>query len=175
MKNLIIKLAWFGEKIDKVCRILLGIMLSVLLIVVVAQVVGRATGRTFSWATEFATLLFVVASMLGSAVASRYMLHIGVDTIRDRLKGKAKTVFLLISHLILIVGLVVFVFSSFEYAVGQINHLATTMPSVSLTWFYSSLPICGVVMLYYTLIQFIEIIVYGDAIKIEASLEEADE
>lgn len=175
MEKLINKLAWFGEKIDKVCKAVLGVQLTILLVVVLVQVIFRTSRHSIGWATEFVTLLFVWASMLGSAVAGRYMLHIGVDSIRDRLKGKAKKIFMLISQLILIVGLIIFTLSSFDYTIKQAGHVATTMSSVSLAWFYCSLPICGFIMFYYSIVQFLETIFYGDAVKIPLSPDETNE
>lgn len=172
MKKLIDKLVWFGEKIDIGCKVFLGIQLVAITIIVLLQVGLRMADQSLGWATEFATLSFVWASMLGSAIASRYMLHIGVDTIKGRLKGRAKEIFMIVSHSILIIGLVIFTFSSFEYTMKQLNHMATTMPTISLAWFYCSLPICGVIMLYYTLVQLLEIFCYGDAVKISTGDEE---
>lgn len=166
MKKLIEKLVKIGEKIDIGCKAFLGVQLVAITLVVLAQVLLRMLNQSISWATKFSTLAFVWASMLGSAIASRYMLHIGVDTIRDRLHGRAKEIFMIISHAVLICGLVIFTFSSFEYTLKQVNHMATTMPSVSLALFYCSLPICGAIMLYYTLVQFLEIFSYGDAVKL---------
>lgn len=172
MKKLIKNLHVIGQKIDVVCKAFLGVQLVALTLVVIMQVVFRMLGKSIGWATEFSTLTFVWASMLGSATASRYMLHIGVDTIRDRLKGKTKEVFMIVSHGILIAGLVIFIFSSFEYTLGQMDHMATTMPTLSLALFYCSLPICGVIMLYHTFIQLLEIFCYGDAVKMELSVDE---
>lgn len=174
MEKLIETLRIIGQKIDFVCKAFLGIQLVALTVVVIAQVFFRTFGHSIGWATEFSTLTFVWASMLGSATASRYMLHIGVDTIRDRLKGKAKEILMVISHGILITGLVIFIFSSFEYTIGQINHMATTMPNISLAIFYCSLPICGTIMLYHTLVQLLEIFHYGDAVRIETSLDDGE-
>lgn len=171
MKKLIGKLVFIGGKIDMVCKTFLGIQLTVLTLIIIVQVIARTMGKSIGWATEFATLTFVWVSMLGSAVAGRYMLHIGVDVIKDRLKGKIKKVFMIFSHTVLMIGLVIFTFSSFEYTVVQTTHMATTMPSISLAWFYCSLPICGFIMLYYTIVQFLEIICFGDAVKIEISEE----
>ena len=172
MKNIIDKLVSIGEKIDIVCKVFLGIQLIVLTVIVIVQVILRLNDKSIGWATEFVTLTFIWASMLGSAIASRYMLHIGVDTIRDRLKGIARKTFMLVSHIIFIVGLVIFTMSSFDYTLTQAAHATTTMPAVSLGWFYCSLPICGFIMLYYTVIQLLEIICYGDVVKIELAAEE---
>ena len=172
LNKLIEKLKFIGDKIDVVCKAFIGVQLVVLTVIVIIQVVLRLNSKSIGWATEFVTLTFIWASLLGSAIASRHMLHIGVDTIRDRLTGMARKIFMLVSHMILLIGLVIFTLSSFDYTLTQAAHAATTMPTVSLGWFYCSLPICGAIMLYYTFIQFLEIICYGDAVKIELSADE---
>ena len=40
------------------------------------------------WATEFSCYIFVWTTMLGSAVASRHLLHIGVDMVINLCHGK---------------------------------------------------------------------------------------
>jgi TRAP-type C4-dicarboxylate transport system permease small subunit len=167
LEKFIQRLDNIGAKIAVVCKILLGIQLAVLTIIVVVQVALRPVGIGMPWATEFCCALFVWASLLGSALASRYLLHIGVDAVKDRLKGKFKKVFLIISNLVLCFGLIVFTVSSFNYTLTQMDHMMTTLPDISLAVFYCSLPICGVIMLYYTIVQFLQIITMGDAVKIE--------
>lgn len=177
MKALIDRLVLVGAWIDKGCQLFLGVQAVLLLALVTVQILLRQLDVSISWATELSCLLFIWMTLLGSAVSSRYLLHIGVDVLKDRLKGRAKKVVLLVSHLILLAGLIVFIFSSFEYTLAQINHMATTMPTVSLSWFYCSLPICGVIMLYYTIIQLLQLHICGDMVKLEltSGLEEMEE
>ena len=171
MKALIQRLVFVGAWIDKGCQIFLGIQAALLLILVTVQIALRQLDVSISWATELSCLLFIWMSLLGSAISSRYLLHIGVDVLKDRLKGKVKRAILFVSHFILVIGLIIFIFLCFEYTLAQIDHMATTMPKISLAWFYCSLPICGVIMLYYTIIQLLELHVYGDMVKLELSPE----
>lgn len=171
MKAFIERLVFIGAWIDKGCQLFLGAQTVLLLALVTVQILLRQLDVSISWATELSCLLFIWMSLLGSAVSSRYLLHIGVDVLKDRLKGKAKKVILFVSHLILLAGLIIFIFSSYEYTLAQINHMATTMPAVSLAWFYCSLPICGAIMLYYTIIQLLQLHVCGDMEKLELTPE----
>lgn len=171
MKALIERLVLAGAWIDKGCQLFLGVQAVLLLVLVTIQIVLRQIDISISWATELSCLLFIWMTLLGSAISSRYLLHIGVDILKDRLKGKVKKAVLYVSHLILLIGLIIFIFSSFQYTLAQVDHMATTMPTISLSWFYCSLPICGVIMLYYTVIQLFQLHVYGDMVKLELSPE----
>ena len=115
MKALIQRLVFVGAWIDKGCQIFLGIQAALLLILVTVQIALRQLDVSISWATELSCLLFIWMSLLGSAISSRYLLHIGVDVLKDRLKGKVKRAILFVSHFILLIGLIIFIFSSFGY------------------------------------------------------------
>ncbi|SCJ57625.1 Neu5Ac permease [uncultured Eubacterium sp.] len=169
MKALIERLVLVGAWIDKGCQLILGIQAVMLLALVTVQIFLRQIDVSISWATELSCLLFIWMTLLGSGISSRYLLHIGVDVLKDRLKGKVKKTVLFISHFILLIGLIIFIFSSFEYTLSNVNHMATTMPAISLSWFYCSLPICGAIMFYYTVIQLLELAVLGDMVKLELS------
>lgn len=171
MKALMKKLVLVGAWIDKGCQLFLGAQAVLLLALVTVQIVLRQLDVSISWATELSCLLFIWMTLLGSAISSRYLLHIGVDILKDRLRGKVKKAVLFASHFILLIGLIIFIFSSFEYTLAQVDHMATTMPAVSLSWFYCALPIGGVIMLYYTIIQLLELHVCGDMVKLELSPE----
>ena len=165
MERFIEGLHKIGDKINTVARLLLGITTIALCIAGIGQFILRWFGTSLPWATEFSCYIFVWTTMLGSAVASRHLLHIGVDMVINLFRGKIRTVLLVIADLILIFALVLFTVSSANYTIAQIPHLGTTI-KVSLAWFYVSLPISGVIMLYYTVVQLIENIYYGEAIKI---------
>ena len=96
MKALIQRLVFVGAWIDKGCQIFLGIQAALLLILVTVQIALRQLDVSISWATELSCLLFIWMSLLGSAISSRYLLHIGVDVLKDRLKGKVKRAILFV-------------------------------------------------------------------------------
>lgn len=162
MEKLIEKLHKIGDVINTLSRGLLGVMSLALCFAVIGQLILRWIGSSLSWATEFACLIFVWTTMLGSAVASRHLLHIGVDVVINCFHGKARTAILVMADVVLLVALAIFTYSSAVYTMGQMGHMATTF-KVSLAWFYCSLPISGVIIAYYTIVQLLENFYYGEA------------
>jgi len=154
-----------GEGINNICKVIIGIQLIAILIITVFQVILRRLDFSISWATEFSTLLFIWMTLIGAAIGAKYCMHIGVDAVKDRLKGTARKYFLLFSYVVLIVGIIVLVMTGFLYTVVQIPHLTTSMP-ISVSWFFCSIPICGIVMLYHTIVQALEIICFGDILPV---------
>lgn len=165
MEGFLDRLHVIGDKINTAARILLGVTSIALCVAVIGQFILRWFGMSLPWATEFSCYIFVWTTMLGSAVASRHLLHIGVDMVINLFHGKMHTFLMVLADLILIVALILFTVASAQYTASQIDHLGTTI-KVSLAWFYVSLPISGIIMIYYTFVQLIENIYYGEAAKI---------
>jgi len=165
MEKIIIALRKGGDVINKVGRLLLGGFSLMLCVAVIGQFVLRWFGGSLSWATEFSCYIFVWTTMLGSALASRHLMHIGVDILVNLLKGKVRKIVLIVANIIAILVLALFVYSGILYTIQQIPHNAISLP-VSLSVFYCSLPLCALVMLYYTVLQTFEIAAYGNPVKI---------
>ena len=87
MAGLIEKLHKIGDVINTVARVALGVTSIALCIAVIGQFILRWFGATMPWATEFSCYIFVWTTMLGSAVASRHLLHIGVDMVINLCHG----------------------------------------------------------------------------------------
>ena len=80
MAGLIEKLHKIGDgSTRRLPGVALGVTSIALCIAVIGQFILRWFGATMPWATEFSCYIFVWTTMLGSAVASRHLLHIGVD------------------------------------------------------------------------------------------------
>lgn len=171
MEKIIFWLQRIGDGINTVSRVALGVMTAALCIAVFMQLGCRWIGTSISWATEFACYIFVWTTMLGCAVASKHMLHIGVNAIIDLFHGTAKKIILTFSHTLLLIALIIFVASSWQYTAAQISHMGTSL-KFSMSWFYVSLPICGILMIYHTFVQLLEIIYYGEAIRVPLAGEE---
>lgn len=169
MEKIISKLELIGEKLNKASVIFLGVQMITLSTVVIGQVLLRLLGTSINWATEFSCYLFIWMTMLGSAVASKYVMHIGVDILVERLKGKIRKIVMLMSHLLFLAGLIIFIIAGLQYTLQQIPNFTVTM-EISKAWFYVSMPICGVLMAYYTLVQLLEIVHYGKIIIPKESL-----
>ena len=163
MEKIISRLELIGEKLNKASVIFLGVQMIILSIAVVGQVFLRFFGTSINWATEFSCYLFIWMTMLGSAVASKYLMHIGVDILVERIRGKARKIVLLISHLLFLAGLLIFITAGMQYTVQQIASLTVTF-GISKAWFYVSMPVCGMLMAYYTFVQLLEIIHYDKII-----------
>lgn len=149
MAGLIEKLHKIGDVINTVARVALGVTSIALCIAVIGQFILRWFGAT----------------MLGSAVASRHLLHIGVDMVINLCHGKTRQFMLVLADVILLFALILFTISGWNYTVAQIPHLGTTI-KVSLALFYAALPVSGLIMIYYTFVQLLENICYGEAKKI---------
>ena len=90
MAGLIEKLHKIGDVLNTVARVALGVTSIALCIAVIGQFILRWFGATMPWATEFSCYIFVWTTMLGSAVASRHLLHIGVDMVINLCHGKTR-------------------------------------------------------------------------------------
>ena len=165
MGKVIFRLQRIGDGINTVSRVALGVMSAALCIAVIMQLVLRWLGASISWATEFSCYIFVWTTMLGCAVASKHMLHIGVDAIINCFHGIAKKIMMIFSHTILLIALIIFTFTSWQYTAAQMAHVGIAI-KISMSWFYVSLPICGILMIYHTFVQLLEIICFGKATPI---------
>ena len=165
MEKLIEKLRKIGDGINVISRASLAIITLALCVAVIGQLFARWFGFSMSWASEFACLIFVWQTMLGSAVASRHLLHIGVDMLVNSMHGKTKQIVLVVANIVLLVGLAIFTYSSAIYTLGQLDHFAVSF-HWPLAWFYASLPVSGLIMIFYTVIQLLEVIHYGDVVRI---------
>lgn len=161
MEKLIFYLRRIGNIINEFCKVVLGIQIFIMTSVIVIQVFLRLfTNNILYWADELSRYLFIWIAMLGSSVASRSLLHIGVDILTDALKGKSKKLIQIISYICLFVVLTIIIISGAQQTLKQINQKAITMP-FSMAWIFISIPVLGVLMMYYSLIQFLELIYYG--------------
>ena len=111
MAGLIEKLHKIGDVLNTVARVALGVTSIALCIAVIGQFILRWFGATMPWATEFSCYIFVWTTMLGSAVASRHLLHIGVDMVINLCHGKTRQFMLVLADVILLFALVLFTIS----------------------------------------------------------------
>ena len=114
MAGLIEKLHKIGDVINTVARVALGVTSIALCIAVIGQFILRWFGATMPWATEFSCYIFVWTTMLGSAVASRHLLHIGVDMVINLCHGKTRQFMLVLADVILLFALVLFTISGWN-------------------------------------------------------------
>lgn len=173
MENVINKLNYIGDIFTAFLKVILGIIAIALTVLVATQFILRWFGKSISFATELSCLLFIAETMLGSALGCRYFMHVGVDVVVDRLHGKVKTYFKALATILLIASLIILLVSGFTYTMGQLSHMATTF-DMSLGWFYATLPVSAVFMLYFTIVQLLEIFYHGDVTMRSLNPEELE-
>lgn len=165
MEACILCLRKIGDRINEYCKVVIGIQCFIMTAVIVVQVILRMfTQITIHWAMELACYLFVWSTMLGSVIASKLLLHIQVDALTNVLKGKIKTSVQIISYLCLFITLIVLIVSGAQNSLIQIGQKAVTMP-FSMGWVLISIPICGVLIMYHSIVQFLELIYYGNVYR----------
>ena len=108
MAGLIEKLHKIGDVINTVARVALGVTS-------IALCILRWWNAALPSSAGLSCYIFVWTTMLGSAVASRHLLHIGVDMVINLCHGKIRQFMLVLADVILLFALVLFTISGWNY------------------------------------------------------------
>jgi TRAP-type C4-dicarboxylate transport system permease small subunit len=124
-------------------------LIAIMTAIVFAQVVFRyLLAIPLVWSEELARYLFVWVTMIGSAMAVRQGLHYGLDILVKPLpRGMAALAGLLGSAIIAAIAITL-VWQGVKESAGATRHFASSM-DISMAWFYSALPIGGLLMLWH--------------------------
>lgn len=128
------------------------VMLTVFLLCIVAQVATRyVPGFEASWTEEIANNSFIWATFMGSAVMVRRQGHFSFDFFRAKAKGVSKLIIELFINITM--GAFGFYIASAGYELTTTfwNWNLTSLPSVSQRYTWSSLLVCGVTIVIYSL------------------------
>ncbi len=130
----------------------LALLMAVMLISVSWQVISRyLLGDASSFTDELARYLLIWVGTLGAAYASGQRMHLAIDLLPSRLKGRAKyRLAIFINVLIILFALTTFVIGGsrlvyITYTLGQTS-AAMQLP---LAYVYSILPFSGILIVYY--------------------------
>lgn len=129
-------------------------------ILVIMQVLSRSFfGYSFQWAEELARYFFIWSTMLASACAVYFKMHVGVDLIVNRLNCKNKKAVTVIAQVLLIFALLIMIYAgSFQtWNTALSGQTATSFP-VSAAVLYLAVPVSGLLMLLYAVLQLIELV-----------------
>lgn len=143
--------------LDKILEILGSIILSLMIAVVLYQVFTRAVLNNPNTVTEELVRFGLVwLSMLASAYVVGKKSHLAVTLLSDKLSGKNKR------RLEIIVQILFLLFASIIMVYGGWKAVSVTMgqisPSLSLSmgYVYLSVPVSGVIMFIYSLLNLLE-------------------
>jgi TRAP-type C4-dicarboxylate transport system permease small subunit len=135
--------------VDWVC---LGLMIALVVDVFLGVFSRYVLHATFQWYDEVARLCFVWMVFLGAAMAVRrgahFRLHLLIDRFGPRLRRAAD----------LGVGLLVVLFGAILVAGGVAmwpvaRRQVSDSLELSMLWFHGALPVCGALMIYFSLPQ----------------------
>jgi TRAP-type C4-dicarboxylate transport system permease small subunit len=163
MDFIIKKMQYIEDKLDVLASLVAATTFAVMSVIVCTQVISRYFfSYSFQWAEEMGRYLFIWSTMLASACATHTHLHIGVDILVSNIKGKAQLAVKLTAQIFLIIAVYILTVYGAEQTMDVISagQTATSFP-VSAGVLYLSIPVSGALMLYYAVVQLLELICYG--------------
>lgn len=131
-----------GNIYDHIEEIFLVICIIVMVVVIFVQVLARyAFNNSLSWTEELARFLFVWASWIGISYGEKRSEHITITMVKNKLKGKAELIFIIIGNLFTLSILFVLLVKGIEIT-EKINAMASTTSALHMPkWImYSSVP-----------------------------------
>lgn len=148
------------EKINKFIGWFLALLMGLMFLAVLWQVFTRyLLGAASTFTEELARFLLIWIGLLGSAYISGSNMHLAIDILPQKLKGKNKQILSLIINIIIILfaataliiggGKLVYI----TYLLGQ----TSAALQVPLAYIYIIIPISGVLVIYYKVLNLIEI------------------
>lgn len=164
MELIIKKLQYIEDKLDVFASIIAIVTFASMSVLVCMQVMSRYFfSYSFQWAEEMGRYLFIWSTMLAAACAVHSHLNIGVDILVNNLKGKAQYAVKLMAQIFFILAVYILTVYGGQQALDVFNagQTATSFP-VSAGLLYLSVPVSGGLMLFYTLVQLLELLFYGE-------------
>lgn len=141
----------------------LGVLLIVLMVVLVLDVVWQVAARYLvkspsSFTDELARFLLIWVGLFGSAYALGKKRHLAIDILPSRLTGKKKRrLNNLIQSLIILFSLTVLVIGGIRLVVITLTLDQTSAAlGIPLGYIYLALPLSGLFMIYYGLLDLFE-------------------
>lgn len=155
---------------DRVTGFMASVAFGIMSVLVIGQVLSRSFfGYSFQWAEELARYFFIWSTMLASACALYSHSHVGVDLLVNRLGVRNKNAVKIFAQLLLIVALIVMVCAGSlqTWNTALSGQTATSFP-VSAALLYLSVPVSGILMLCYAVLQLVELIHSGTTAGVQA-------
>lgn len=145
------------NKIDRVLAAILVALMSIMVINVLWQVASRyLLGAPSLFTDELANFLLIWVGLLGAAYAAGQRSHLAIDILPNSLTGKKKR------NLNIIIGILTIIFSLTIMVIGgaRLVHITLSLDQISATlqvplgYVYLVMPISGLLIIYYTIMDF---------------------
>ena len=126
--------------------------------VLFANVVSRYVfDYSLVWSPEVARYSFVWITFLGTAVALREDSHAKIDLFLERAPGRLKTYLMLIKYSLMLALSTVLIVVGTNQVISIWHTKAAYMRFLSMGWMYLSIPLCGLLMLFFSFVSVLEL------------------
>ena len=143
------------ENIDKILKWVLVFIMAAMTINVLWQVFSRfILGSPSSFTEELARFMLIWIGILGAAYVAGQKMHLAIDLLLTKLKGKSKAYLeLFIQTCIFLFALTVMLIGGFRlvYVTLHLNQISAAM-QIPLGYVYTVLPLSGILMMFYSLL-----------------------
>ena len=130
------------QKITSVVNKIVALLLALMAVLVFGNVIMRYFFHSgITWAEEVSRFAFIWLIFIGSIIALKDNLHLGVDTVVSRLSPKAKRILFIVNEIILLIILVMLLDGAYELT--MINRDQSS-PAINLPYAY--VYVSGVIM-----------------------------
>jgi len=142
--------------LDNVLKLLLTACMAMMVVVVTWQVISRyALGDPSAWTEEVARMLLIWVGLLGGVYAYREKAHLGLDLLFQKVGPTGRRRLNMITDLccgsfalaVLVVGGGALVQLTWEL------RQTTAALGIPMAWFYTVLPISGLLIVYYSIVS----------------------
>lgn len=127
------------------------ITLSIFFIAIIIQIVSRHMGIAIIWTEEVANYSFIWSIFMGAAVMVNQREHFSFDFLTIKLKGRKKTVLVLVIDTIILLFALAVLYFGIEAAQTFWDYNWVALPQMKMGYVWISLPIMGFTMAVYTL------------------------
>ncbi|TWT05285.1 TRAP transporter small permease [Planococcus sp. CPCC 101016] len=127
------------------------ITLSIFFIAIIIQIVSRHMGVAIIWTEEVANYSFIWSIFMGAAVMVNQREHFSFDFLTIKLKGRKKTVLVLVIDTIILLFALAILYFGIEAAQTFWDYNWVALPEMKMGYVWISLPIMGFTMAVYTL------------------------
>ncbi len=136
----------FSKQINRLLHAAIAVCLTCMATFVFANVILRYFfNEGLTWAEEASRYLFIWLIFLGAIVAYQENVHLGVDTLVNRLSAKNKRKLFILNNIILLATMGLVVHGTWKMTVLTSDQVSASM-QIPLAWVYVSGFICSVSM-----------------------------
>lgn len=151
---------------DKIMQVFNAVVFSFLTILTTWQVIARyVLGNPSTMSEELSSYMFAWVTLLGAAYVFGMRDHMNISILVDLLSEKWQWIIDILNEVIILIfaGLIL-IYGGYEITTLTMNQMSSSLP-LSMGFFYASVPISGVFVLIYSILNIIDL--YNQRLRIE--------